>query len=208
MDNGWGVESTFTVLTEESVTTSNQDGMNGGVFAYTGVINADIIYVTFNGTRYECHAIDFNDYKWYGGFSALGPAFTEYPFIIRSDTTGDSGNILFTEAEGTYTVKIETVAKTIEVSDTFKEAVGASVDTSNTPKILRCIESVTNITDVQNFLNDGGIVYFTAPATAGGTDNSLFFINTPGNPGTIFPESATLKAVFGRDDGLFHIYYL
>ena len=84
MDNGWSVEESATTLTEETVTTSDQGGMNQGVFVYNEPINTDVVYVTFNGTRYECPAIDAFGQKFYGGFTEQGPVFTEFPFAINS----------------------------------------------------------------------------------------------------------------------------
>lgn len=102
---------TSTVLTEETVTTSNQDGKNVGYFTYNDQIDADVIYVTFNGTRYECPVIDNpSGSKYYGGAGEQGPVFTEFPFVVASAV---DLNELYTETPGTYTVKIEVAVKTI-----------------------------------------------------------------------------------------------
>lgn len=200
MDNGWSVGATEKVLFDGTVTTSESSGHNTGNISTESAIAADTIIVTFNGTRYECPNISGSGGYEYGAVYGEVMDFSIFPFNIYA---GNDSVEVITENAGTYPLKIEATGKTVDISDDFKEAVAESVGA----KILRCIEGTTNITDVQNFFNNGGIVYFTAPDTAGGTDKHLYFINTPGNPCTIFPESTTLTAIFSRDDGSFNIIY-
>lgn len=96
----------WTVLTEESVTTIQGDGnFSQGNLTYSQLINADTIRVTFDGTEYECTLESSGDgYSAYGGFSQGHPDFTEYPFALYSE---DANNEVYTETAGTYNIKIE-----------------------------------------------------------------------------------------------------
>ena len=73
MDNGWGVQNTQ--LFSESVTTTAQGGMNGGVLSYSTLIDSASIVVSFNGTDYTCSRIEVFGQYFYGGFSESGPVF-------------------------------------------------------------------------------------------------------------------------------------
>ena len=121
-DCGYECTETKTLITVESVTTSAQSGMNMGEFSYSQLIDADEITVTFNGTEYTAEKNDFDGSFIYGGFSATGPDFSEYPFAIASNAS--DGNMLFTETVGTYSIKIESYDIEINsVTNCFKKAV-------------------------------------------------------------------------------------
>ena len=101
----------WTVLTEESVTTTAQGSYNLGNLSYSQEINADTITVTFDGTEYECNLINLDGDNGYGGWNiSTGEIdFSNYPFALISEfnaTTSD-GTTLFTATAGTHTVKIK-----------------------------------------------------------------------------------------------------
>lgn len=99
-----GGGGSWTVLTEESVTTVSQGGFNGGELSYIFTSEPPAkLRITFNGTAYECDAIVGNTYL-YGGVGPDGPDFSQYPFALQ---VSESGTILFTATAGTHTVKLE-----------------------------------------------------------------------------------------------------
>lgn len=115
MDNGWSVTSGSSVLTNQTVTTEDDDGDNVAYLDIGGggaTITAETIRVTFDGTEYTC---DKNG-ETYGG---TGFDFSVYPFMLYDDGT------LYTESAGTYTVKIEVVESSIEISAPFATAVSS-----------------------------------------------------------------------------------
>ena len=104
-----GGGDSWTVLTEESVTTSAQAGVVLGMLTYSQLIDAETIKVTFNGTEYECHRVISDNFNLYGGIGQNGPDFSQYPFAITSKLTneGYAQGEIYTETAGTYTIKIE-----------------------------------------------------------------------------------------------------
>ena len=135
MDNGWGVATTSTQLFSETVTTEDQEGMIVGTLNYATQITADSIIVTFDGTDYTVSKTEpFEDMTGYGTFSPSGPDFTTYPFYILSS---EESNLIYTEAEGSYTVAVSVPSTTAEVSADFETAVSKAstyliTDTSGT----------------------------------------------------------------------------
>lgn len=106
---GGGGGGSWTVLTEESVTTRmGQDAAPYGDITYSQLIDAETIKVTFNGVEYECPRIGEGGEYFYGGVGQSGPDFSEYPFAIMSH---NDNNTLFTETAGTYNIKIEAPQK-------------------------------------------------------------------------------------------------
>lgn len=141
MDNGWGVESTQ--LFSETVTTVDTgQGFSSGAIAYSSVIDAASITVTFDGTDYDCSRIDaFGDY-FYGGFSKSGLDFSTYPFAIES-IGGGGENAIKTEAAGTYT--ITAVVSTLQTSADFDTARGYGYVTGYPTELFS--ETVTTADD-------------------------------------------------------------
>lgn len=116
MDNGWSVETTSTTPFDGSVTTTGE----GGYFAALTLTEelsttvGDTAIITFNGTSYTCTCLDV-------GCPAYGAPvgdFSTYPFNLFHDGVW----IIATESAGTYTLKIEAVSETVEVSDDFATA--------------------------------------------------------------------------------------
>lgn len=117
MDNDWGVENTQ--LFSESITSVElTNDIYGVALTYSQLIDADTITVTFDGTEYVCNRIEAFDNHYYGGFSESGPDYSVYPFAIE---TKASGNTIFTETAGTYTVSAS--SDTVVCGDKFTKAV-------------------------------------------------------------------------------------
>lgn len=132
LDKGYECEEGYTLLTDESVTTAQDEfGTTTGTLAYSTLIDADTIKVTFNGVEYICenrnrsplnnnvYGAPYNDdtesYDW-----------SEYPFYLIG-VKSNGTNVLGTETAGTYQVKIETFNETVETSECFEKAVKAAV---------------------------------------------------------------------------------
>lgn len=197
MDNGLGFESTE--LFSETVTTTDDGGMNGANLAYNGTIDADTIAVTFDGTDYTCPRIDAFGGHFYGGFTEQGPVFTEYPFAIQSL----NGNIVFTKTAGEHTIAV--TAPALQTSADFDAAVSMAspIDASTLP--LRCVDGVTTLNEAMNALKNGRLVYFTANDETYEATPKCFMVNLVSTTCTIVPTSTKIAAKFSRDDGLFYI---
>lgn len=118
---GYECKEEWVTLTDESVTTTSSGSIARARLAYSTLIDANTIKVTFNGTEYVCDRYDDGFAFTYG---ALNGDFSEYPFALASL----NGNIaLVTETAGTYQVKIEAPEVVVETSECFEKAVHSSV---------------------------------------------------------------------------------
>ena len=120
MDNGWGIQNTQ--LFSETVTTASDGVGTSAQLTYDSEITSDTLTITFDGTDYSCTRIDMdittNTDHFYGGFTEQGPDFSEYPFVIDSNS---ERNTIFTATPGTYTVAA--YGSSIVVNDDFAQAV-------------------------------------------------------------------------------------
>lgn len=116
MDNGWGLQKTQ--LFSETVTTTAGNRGNEAQLNYSSEINADILFVTFDGTEYECARVNSSNAYFYGDFSGGAPDFSEYPFFIYGN---GNGNSIYTENIGTYAIAASVAS--IETSSSFDSAV-------------------------------------------------------------------------------------
>ena len=166
---GYSCGEEMGVLTEESVTTSLTGSRVKGFFSYTEPINANSIVVTFNGTEYECDRRDFftNSAYIYGGeYSPIGTDFSTYPFIIISPKGSDDAveNVLYTETEGTYNVKIGAMQEVVTTTQCFEKAVKSIAGGVVYAHMTRAYDSATGCTtytlditddDVRSIINAG-----------------------------------------------------
>lgn len=134
-DAGYECIESTTLLTNETVTTVENDGHNGAVLAYSSLIETDTLKVTFNGVEYTCPNITVVDGEGLYGApydSESGNTdWSEYPFIIAScQVDGVTTNYIETQSAGTYTVKIEALSTTAEVTECFQMAVEKIVSPS------------------------------------------------------------------------------
>ena len=203
MDNGWSVEVTKQVCFDGTVTTSEMYGYNTGHITTESAIAVDTVIVTFNGTEYECPNVSSEGGYEYGAPYSESYDFSTFPFNIYVEP-GSRETTISTENAGTYTMKIEAAEEKTEVSDAFKEVVDLCIDV---PRILRCVENVTERADAQDCINNGGIVYCIVTDSRDGSTR-LYFITKVSTTCSILPESTTIEAKFGMDDGLFYINYI
>ncbi len=119
-DCGFSCTEELILLTNETVTTTDHGGTNVAELTYSGQIIADTIFVTFDGTEYECEKKTIEGMDYYGAdLSGGSPDFSNYPFVISYDDS----NIIVTETGGTHTVKIETIDYTATTTPCFESAV-------------------------------------------------------------------------------------
>lgn len=131
--NGYECTEESTVLTDETVTTTydSDQQVNLGNIAYSQLINADKIRVTFNGVEYECNAHTHDGLAGkvygYGGVGEEAVDFSEYPFVISSapipEGRAPASNVLCTSSAGTHTVKIEAFSEVVNTTECFEKAV-------------------------------------------------------------------------------------
>lgn len=192
MDNGWSVDSTQ--LFSETVTTTDQGGMNGGALSYSTLIDSASIVVTFNGTDYTCTRIEFYGAYYYGGFTEQGPEFSVYPFALESSP---QGNVLYTQSAGNYTVSA--TGNSVEISENFSNVVNQCVDTSTLPML--CVSGETTESEIFTALSAKRLLYFYVMG-------DMFLIknysSAAGSFGTI-PTSNILVAEI--NNGVFNAYY-
>lgn len=117
MDNGWGVGKTQ--LFSETATTVLDNGVNSAMLAYSSVIDAETIVVTFDGVEYTCNNNSSETDGDYGApWSGSGYDFSEFPFNLYSY---EGENSLATANVGTY--NISAAVRGVETSESFGEAV-------------------------------------------------------------------------------------
>ena len=161
--NGWAVESSSQQLFSETVTTTLDpdypDDPAWGALAYSTLITADTLTVTFDGTDYVCEKLAMPDGNVYGGWGDDGADFTNYPFAIySSEFMGDINNSVATATGGTYTVVALSISSSIETSEQFRTAVGSFVDTSTMPML--CVSGTTTIAEMTAAYAAGRILFF------------------------------------------------
>ena len=143
-DCGFECEEDVTLLTNETVTTTEQNGYNDAQLSYSQFIDAETIRVTFDGVEYDCPRIALSSSQnFYGGFNLTTetPDFSQYPFAISSysgsESIGGRGNTrdvdppqnyIISQIAGTHTVKIEIVEETITTTPCFDLARGYSCE--------------------------------------------------------------------------------
>lgn len=152
MDNGWSVSTGASTILEETVTTAWDGFGNLGVFQYTSHITADTVTVTYDNSEYVCSVIYAGDGTAYGGMGEMGPDFSDYPFVIISNT---NGNAIYTETVGTHSVKIEAVGVTVETSTNFQTAVRSF----NGAGIFIAIKEQTTWQEIYDAISAGKSVY-------------------------------------------------
>lgn len=147
MDNGWSTEDVQ--LFSETVTTAA--GMHGASakLIYSNIITGDTITVTFNGTVYVCERIESYGHFYYGGLGTQGPDFSQYPFLISTET---GNNTIYTENAGTYTVMV--TSEQASISNGFKTVI-------NSMGIfpMLCISGITTYEEMVKAQSEGRLLY-------------------------------------------------
>lgn len=156
MDNGWNIGNEQ--LFSETVTTTASNGMNQATFNYNEPLEYNTITVIFNNIEYTCSRKYMNGINYYGGFSESGPDFSEYPFVISSvNNQGSFLNDIFTSNEGTFNVSV--MAGVMDISDSFRQAVGAAVNRDFKTPFL-CVSGTTIVSEMMDAVNAGRLLYF------------------------------------------------
>lgn len=117
LDSITGASEETTILTEESVTTQvyEDSPYATGNLAYSELIDADTIQVTFEGEKYICQKRSVlspggEGYEYGASIDAKSdlPDFSQFPFrIFYLVFEGNVMSEFFTETAGTYQIKIE-----------------------------------------------------------------------------------------------------
>lgn len=112
--SGGGGGGSWTVLTEEIVTTEFDGDAAYGDLSYSQLVDAESIKVTFNGTVYECEGVKDDHVYTYGALYDINLSawdWSEYPFQFSShEAPFGISSQLVTSTGGTYTIKIEVPA--------------------------------------------------------------------------------------------------
>lgn len=205
MDNGWAVESSSQELFSETVTTTGdpdypEDGV-WGALAYSTLITADTLTVTFNGTDYVCQRIVMGGPSAYGGYSNGAPDFTDFPFaIVSSEFMGSINNNITTASAGTYAVSASATSSSIETSPAFDAAVASVVDTSTMP--MECVSGVTTHADMRLAYSSGRIMFFKPYDNAW---SIRFITDFSSDSVTFIPSIPNVTATFV--DGVFTVTF-
>lgn len=138
-ENGW--EVTTNTLFSESITTAGSSPAPVANLAYTTLISADPLTVTFEGTDYTPPVAEMGGMYAYGDVGGGGPDFTNYPFYIVS--TG-AANMVYTENEGTYSISAR--ASSVTTTADFAEAVAVA----SSPEIFVATKNVTTWQEVHD----------------------------------------------------------
>ena len=146
-------ESLTTVAAQQTVTTEDVGGYNMAELQQ-GISSAEegeLFAVTFDGTKYDVNAITYQQGD--NVFCVLGEidfdteivSFDNYPFLINA-IIGDLSCAIFTESAGTHTVKIDSVKKTMMVSNGFVDAVNSAKN-----KIVVCDNATVHVDGVEEY---------------------------------------------------------
>ena len=182
MDNGWSVNSTSVTCFEGNITTTAGE-LEKAFSPTVDFSDASEIIVTLNDTTYDLTG--FDDGGWWTWGAPYGD-FSEYSFSI---STYNGSYLFISQAAGTYAIKIESLAKTTELSADFK----AAVESASPPQTFLCVNGITTIDEAVAAKNSNKLLFFW-------TENSgCFFINDFDSQCVIYPESETVSAYFNRD---------
>lgn len=124
-DCGYECEETKTLLTEQSVTTTQPQGYPSATatLQYSVLIDAEKIIITFDGVEYELDRMGDNGYYYYGNFE-------EYPFQLSSN---NYGNEISTPSSGTHSIKIERTTSVATTTPCFEMAVKSVMAQEKSP---------------------------------------------------------------------------
>ena len=105
-------------LFSETVTTT--DDYSSGSLAYSQLIDADTIIVTYDGIEYECPSISTGEYgaPWSNELNAYD--FSEFPFNLYT-SVGYAGLVTQTTGEHTVAAAIQTLQTTADFKAAVKE---------------------------------------------------------------------------------------
>lgn len=132
---GYECTEEYTLLTDESVATSELFGTAQAPLAYSNLIETNTVKVTFDGVEYVCTKAEQDRLNSYGASIPDSPEnppdWSEYPFIVTSSVDTVMGrvyNTIITQSVGTYQIKLEALNLVATTSPCFKTAVHSVVD--------------------------------------------------------------------------------
>lgn len=139
-------------LFDGSVTTAKQSEDAPAAYAeiaFEGKLPKHDISVTFNGQNYTLpHGIHEGNGDYWGELGDNGPSFTNYPVFVAV------GGGIYTQEEGTYSLKINEIVGKFTVNDGFKSALGNILITTLDPNTHKLNKTFKEIKDA----NDTGLV--------------------------------------------------
>ncbi len=152
-----------TILFEETVTTSGSPVATAQL-AYSQPVDADTIYVTFDGVTYTCQKnVGSNNVNYYGAPSPEGspaPDFSNIPFSIAND----SFIIIATQTAGTHTVKVEVESSGGGGGASLGDAVPIDCELAAMPQINASLEPPTTLNDFKVIFKNEANGMFYLPA--------------------------------------------
>lgn len=198
-DKGYECTESFTLLTNETVTTVEDGDYSISTIPYASKITADTIKVTFDGTEYLCTIDGYDEMNCYGGVSLVDGAqvidFSDYPFGITSDSSSVF-NTIYTETAGSHTIKIEASEVSVETSDCFKKAV-KDVSGCSEPLVVNVDLETSELDKTWNEINEAFPNVYIADANGGKTAIKGVY-----NDGTEYGvETANIVYTTGESDG-------
>lgn len=126
VDKGFECTESWTTLTEETVTTTEDSTAqaNTGTLAYSQYIDVDKLKITFNGTEYELERTDDTSRPFVINYSSEdAPCSVETKDMIGTITN----TLIVPNAAGTYTIKIEVPTEVVNTTECFEKAVKSVV---------------------------------------------------------------------------------
>lgn len=152
---GWSYDAGGTrELFSETVTSADDgEGIYTASLAYSQLITANNITVTYDGTEYECPSIASGAFgaPWSDELNAYD--FSEFPFSLFTES---GSAYIITQTAGEHSIAVvANVAPSAEVSAQFATAVGA---TGLLP--FRCVPSVTTYAEMRAAADAGRLLYF------------------------------------------------
>lgn len=133
----------------EVTTVSDGEPYAGGEITLQGELPKSDISVTFNGQNYTLpHGIHEGNGDYWGELGDNGPSFTNYPVFVTV------GGGIYTQEEGTYSLKINEIVGKFTVNDGFKSALGNILIATLDPVTAKLNKTFKEIKDA----NDTGLV--------------------------------------------------
>ena len=132
----------------EVTTVSDGAPYAGGEITLQGELPKTDIHVTFNGQDYTLpHGIHEGNGDYWGELGDNGPSFTNYPVFVAEDG-------IYTQEEGTYSLKIYEIVGKFTVNDGFKSALVNILIATLDPDTYKLNKTFKEIKDA----NDTGLV--------------------------------------------------
>lgn len=184
------------VLFNETVTAASANAVMQ--LAYSGIIDADTIMITFDDTEYEC--TNQNTLSGRGAYGAMrlypsGYDFSNFPFLIDSN---DGVNTITVEMAGEHTVSVTVTS--MQTTFNFSTAVNAvsTIDVTMVP--LRCVSGETTLSDMDTaFYSSQRLLYFNYDSRVCCMITSIYN-DSSGWHITFIPDDSSFTAGFDENE--------